>query len=298
MRKFISWLEFWFLLLVQLAMIVTYLTMLFPGGVRGAKPLTPDTRVAAEPSVTTATPQDPATTFKPTKLEAYLNQYPTTKAEAKAIAAQRAEQGWGNTYSIARRFNHKMAYRIAYDAKEKFREDCNAIGGEPEQKAHPQHMAYYYGIERKVPFAYDAVPHMCVRSDGTSLSALFADHGRDRYGDPYVTIYMMTANGASDLKAVYQRAMDKEKQFQDGMRQREAELEGRYRANMVIWTQWRKILEIGSDTNCGPVIGLRGPMVEVANNAQALWFKRDALFPVGAMSATGAPIRCGSTSSY
>lgn len=53
--------------------------------------------------------------------------------------------------------------------------------------------------------------------------------------------------------------------------------------------EFRKAIVIGTDTNCGTVIELRGPMVEVAlpvtrtapNGQSTFWSKREALFPPG-----------------
>jgi hypothetical protein len=307
MRKIILWLEFWFLLLVQLAIIVTYLTMLLPASARAASPEKAASNAAGAEPLAPANPaanaspaalQSPASHFKPIKLEAYLSSYPLTKSEAKLTAKRREAQSWGDTYSIARSFEHKMARRIAYDAGEHFMADCKAAGGGPELKANPHALASYYREAKKGPIAYDALARMCVRADGKALSALLATYDSDRWGDQYVHIYMMSPKGAADMQAVYQSAIKQQQQYAEKERRRQAELESRYRASLVIWAQWRKQLTIGSDTNCGPVIGLRGPMVEVANNAQALWFKREALFPVDARSASGVYIQCGAVSAY
>jgi hypothetical protein len=52
---------------------------------------------------------------------------------------------------------------------------------------------------------------------------------------------------------------------------------------------FRKEIAVGSETNCGTVIQLRGPMVEIAvpayrntpNGQSTFWSKRDRLYPVG-----------------
>lgn len=52
---------------------------------------------------------------------------------------------------------------------------------------------------------------------------------------------------------------------------------------------FRKAIAIGTETNCGTVIQLRGPLVEIAvppnrsapNGASSFWSKREALFPAG-----------------
>jgi hypothetical protein len=62
------------------------------------------------------------------------------------------------------------------------------------------------------------------------------------------------------------------------------------RAEEIARTEaFRKEIAVGSETNCGTVIQLRGPMVEIAvpayrntpNGQPTFWSKRDRLYPVG-----------------
>ena len=62
------------------------------------------------------------------------------------------------------------------------------------------------------------------------------------------------------------------------------------RADEVARTEaFRKEIAVGIETNCGTVIQLRGPMVEIAvpayrntpNGQSTFWSKRDRLYPVG-----------------
>jgi hypothetical protein len=187
MRKFIGWVEFGFLLLVQLAMIAWYLSLLVSGTAKSAAPQ----GAASSESVISkpATPAIPITIFLPTKLEAYLNQFPVSKGEAKQITKERDLQRWGDTYRIARQFKHKMAYQIVYDAREHFETDCKAAGGKIELMTSP----YVY--------AYETKPTICLRSDGIALGALIARHDRERYGDAYVDITLMSPSAAAAAKA-------------------------------------------------------------------------------------------------
>lgn len=58
--------------------------------------------------------------------------------------------------------------------------------------------------------------------------------------------------------------------------------------------RFRKAIELGTYTNCGTVIQLRGPLVEVAlpptqtapNGQATFWSRRDALFPPGSVVCT------------
>jgi hypothetical protein len=238
--------------------------------------------VIGTPSMNQANAQTSPALFKPTRLEAYLAQYPVSKSEVKEMAKAREVEKWGDKYSVARSFHHKTAPRIAYDAGEHFKEDCKTAGGRLELMTSP-----YIAISK-------TSPHICLLNDGTALGALIAFHSSDYYNKSYARIFVLSPSGATNLKIAYQRDIDKEQSYKDQQRQKAAEQEARYTANKVIWAKWRETLAIGSDTHCGPVIGLRGPMVEVANNAQALWFKREQLYPVGARNYDDLPIRCGS----
>jgi hypothetical protein len=261
MRKFLTGLNFGHLRIVPLLWI----------GVFGT-PLVDQANAQTSPAV-----------FKPTRLEAFLAQYPVSKGEAKHIAKKRDAQGWANSHSIIRIFKHKRAAFIAYDAGKYFEEDCKIRDGKSELLSSPY--ASTSNTSRRI----------CVLSDGTASGALIAYHYSDRYNDKYVEIFLLSASGAADLKTAYQRDTEKEQNYQKQLqRQREAELANR-QARLADWAQWRTKLVVGSDTNCGPIIALRGPMVEVASYNQSAWHKRDHLFPPGARDSAQIPIRCGLT---
>lgn len=70
------------------------------------------------------------------------------------------------------------------------------------------------------------------------------------------------------------------------------EASARRKATQKAWADWRTTLAIGAESHCGPVIALRGPMVEIANAGVALWFRREALYPAGARDGFGSLISC------
>jgi hypothetical protein len=45
--------------------------------------------------------------------------------------------------------------------------------------------------------------------------------------------------------------------------------------------EWRSNLKIGDESSCGPVIEVRGPMIQIASGAQTYWKRRDYLYPAG-----------------
>jgi hypothetical protein len=70
------------------------------------------------------------------------------------------------------------------------------------------------------------------------------------------------------------------------------EAAAKWAATQKAWADWRMTLAIGAESHCGPVIALRGPMVEIANAGVALWFRRETLYPAGARNGLGSLIPC------
>lgn len=88
------------------------------------------------------------------------------------------------------------------------------------------------------------------------------------------------------------KRLEQERRQQALAARAEQEASARWTATQKAWADWRSALAIGSESHCGPVIALRGPMVEVANAGAALWFRRDLLYPAGARDGFGSLISC------
>jgi hypothetical protein len=127
---------------------------------------------------------------------------------------------------------------------------------------------------------------ICNDANALPLGALIAHSHTNRYRESFVYLYVISREATAEMMIIYHRGMAKEQRFQANMAQRKAD-------NEKSWATWREKLAIGTETNCGPVIGLRGPMIEVANGGQASWFRHEQLFPVGARDTPGTLIRCG-----
>jgi hypothetical protein len=85
---------------------------------------------------------------------------------------------------------------------------------------------------------------------------------------------------------------EREQQQQALAARADEEASARRKATQKAWADWRSALGVGAESHCGPVIALRGPMVEIANAGVALWFRREALYPVGARNGFGSLIPC------
>jgi hypothetical protein len=96
--------------------------------------------------------------------------------------------------------------------------------------------------------------------------------------------------GAAQLREDKRLAQEQERQALAARTAQEAA--ARWDATQKAWAEWRKTLAIGAESHCGPVIALRGPMVEIANAGVALWFRREALYPAGARNGFGSLIPC------
>jgi hypothetical protein len=266
-RQFLIWLEFWFLLLMQLLCIGWYLTIIFPAtAVQAQTANTP----AAEP---------------PARLGSFLNQYPVTKSQPKLLTTESLWRLGESAFVGVRAFKDNNAGLIAYKARESFGAECAALGGHFETKANRADVASYYSMAKKATFNGNDLS-VCVDANEIPLGALIARSYRNRYHESFVSLFVLSQETATEMMAIYHRGMAKELRFQADMAERKIN-------NEKDWAAWRETLVIGTETNCGPVIGLRGPMIEIAHGGQTTWFRHEQLFPVGARDTPGSIIRCG-----
>lgn len=105
-------------------------------------------------------------------------------------------------------------------------------------------------------------------------------------GQPTRTaVYAYRASAIPDLPSVQQA----QQQRRDNERREEARAEQAYGEKERRLEQFRKSLAVGTETHCGTVIQLRGPMVELAippgrhpSGQSSFWLKRGQLDPPGA----------------
>ena len=88
------------------------------------------------------------------------------------------------------------------------------------------------------------------------------------------------------------KRLEQKRQEQIRAARADQEAAAKWTATQKAWADWRIALGVGAESHCGPVIALRGPMVEIANAGVALWFRREALYPAGARDGFGSLISC------
>ena len=276
-RAFLQKLEFSFLLLAQLVGLAWLIVISLPTAACAQAP-TPSTQSGG-----TAISGDPA----PAKLGTFLDQYPVTKSQAMLLEHQSLVRLGEVAFTGYRAFKDKQAGLIAYKARDSFSAECAALGGHIERKANRGDIAAHFSIAKQVTFNGNDLS-VCVGADDLTLGALIASTYTNRYKESFVSLFVMTQETATEMMMIYHRGMAKELRFQADMAERKIN-------NEKNWAGWREKLAIGTETNCGPVIGLRGPMIEIANSGQATWFRREQLFPIGARDTPGTIIRCGTS---
>lgn len=277
-QRFWEQVEFGFLLLAQLVGLVWSIASLFPASAFAQTPIAVD-----RPQSAAAHMADPA----PTKLGTFLEHYPITKAQQKLLVYESLLRLGEGAFVGYRAFKDKDAGLIAYKARESFGKECAALGGHFEAKANRADIAAHYSAAKQVTFNGNDL-FVCVDHEEMPLGALIACSYTNRYKESFVHLFVMTKETASEMMVIYHRGMAKELRFQADMAERKIN-------NEKDWAAWREKLTIGTETGCGPVIGLRGPMIEIAHNGQPSWFRREQLFPVGARDTPGTIIRCGTS---
>lgn len=195
-----------------------------------------------------------------------------------------------------RRDNALATARRAWDA---FAAECAAKGGAVEDNGSPVALAFRNRVLEDVEYREAGAKHFW-----TGLTAVCSRGQEEVLGGLLAAVYDPTAaNGPASLllgpvpiqTAVYaykgtaipslaqlrreDALADARLADQERLREREGQLINAFQTN----------LEVGSETSCGTVIQVRGPMAEVAVPAttttpkgqSTFWSKRDRLFPVG-----------------
>jgi hypothetical protein len=266
MRKFWTWLEFWFLLLAQLVCIGWYLTMLFPAAAQ--------------------TPTVPISQSQPAKLGAFLDQYPIKKEQPTFLAEQPLWRLGEGAFTGVRVFKTGKAIDIAANAQNSFAGECNAAGGQIQYQEQIYDIVRRYQQIRAIRIE-TAELTICASGDKQVLGALVAGAFYVNY-NRHVRLFVLNEAAAARMVEIYHQALAREARSAAMLAEQQAEWHRQF-------INWRKSLAIGSETNCGPVLGIRSDMIEVANGGQPYWFRRDALFPVGARDRTHSLVQCGST---
>lgn len=209
----------------------------------------------------------------PAPLGSFLAQYPEGKSAklAPRFGISQLGQGAFAGYRVIK--EQKRAKAFADDnARHSFTSECTSLGGHIARFDNPGEVAHYFGIAKKLALDSSSPPLVCADAEELTLGALFGLGHTDRYGDRYSALFVLTQEVATEMVVIYHRGKAKELRFQADMAEKQAADEAR-------WADWRAKLGIGSETHCGPVLDLKGPMVQVAYGTQAGWVRRERLFP-------------------
>jgi hypothetical protein len=253
MRQFLAWLEFWFLLLVQLLCICWYLTLLFSAALVQAQ--------------STNAPADQL----PAKLGSFLSQYPVTKSQPKLLTTESMWQLGEEAFVGVRAFKDKDAKLLPYNARESFRAECTALGGQFETNANRADIAAYFSMAKRATFNGNDLS-VCVDANEIPLGALVARSYSNRYHESFVSLFVLSQETATEMMAIYHRGMAKELRHQADIAEQLAATDARI-------ADWRKRLAIGTETHCGPVLEIRGPVAQVAYGTRAGWVRIERLYP-------------------
>lgn len=123
---------------------------------------------------------------------------------------------------------------------------------------------------------------ICTASPSVSLGVLTVIQDR-MTGHTAIVLF-------SPRVVVTQRDLDNMERMRETVAVREMAQQRDYAARLP---KWRQGLSSGSETSCGPVLGVRGEMVEVIDprDRQSRWYRRSELMPVE--RADGSANSCG-----
>jgi hypothetical protein len=205
-------------------------------------------------------------------------------------------------YRFFREVRPRVGSGIALSARDAFYADCQALGGSIEPEDSPVHRRFVQQFLGKLPTTMGShryVGHAAVCSAATGetlggFTALVFDTSHVARGDPLGEILMRTlpvptktAVYAWKPGVIFSRANLERNLRQDEARRREeaANRQLRAREDEARQAAFRETIKVGSQTNCGMVIEIRGDIVQVQtpNNIRAaggernVWVRRDQL---------------------
>lgn len=172
-----------------------------------------------------------------------------------------------------------------------FAAECSAKGGQLERKGSYPFLAtvqrLFAGTESgwlNTTDPNDPAVDMtiCTASPSVSLGVLTVIQDR-MTGHTAIVLF-------SPRVVVTQRDLDNMERMRETVAVREMAQQRDYAARLP---KWRQGLSSGSETSCGPVLGVRGEMVEVVDprDRQSRWYRRSELMPVE--RADGSANSCG-----
>jgi hypothetical protein len=278
-RRLLLYFEFALLGVLQLFWLVTALVGLIPAFAQTAPPreqVHPSEAALNNPDIV----QDfmavlPASDPIPRQYEYY------SRWTGRNIVADRPEQ---ETYYTLRRSvtahrfltnkgrGSREMKAILRRASKGFAAECAAKGGYLEPKTSNFYTATQASIRHQT--LYNNL-EICMRSKSQSLGALLIETNKSSYdyGDDshaILTFHPEVVVTQASLDATAEREAAAERKRNAALEQERIDLE-----------RWRPTIRAGTETGCGPVLSVKGDMVEVVHyqTRDPRWFRRSELWP-------------------
>jgi hypothetical protein len=273
-RKYITYVEFTFLAGYHLLFLAVALSALWAAAAQ------------------TTTPPMTSNSFAITDFLSSLESNAEVKALGAPSSLQRRYLEENDTklgYRIVKDKN-KDAFQTANQFADAFARECVAKGGKVDEDDAP-HVRHLLARQNTITsgtgitgvWAYQHRVAVCSKDDTIVLGHMAAFiHDNTPYGRTYKSqlISSLLAKTLSNTTLVMAFPGNSTASRRD-IAKLDAERLAAAKAREAQLAQWQNALAIGDATNCGTVIEVRGPMVEIASGSQTLWSRRDVLYPAG-----------------
>lgn len=174
--------------------------------------------------------------------------------------------------------------------KAEFARECELIGSIP-PKTEADRQAYegLVGWSSSTESRYLA----CFDRTAQPIGVVIMRFSGGRYSPKPLAVFIMNSFGAQTTYREQSRLIAEDEALHARIEKHDADMAATVK-------RWRPTIQIGTDTNCGTVIQVRGPMIEVSLQpiwahelgVSQAWFKREALLPAGTRNSGGLIVRC------
>ena len=217
-------------------------------------------------------------------------------AQAGAVADHR--------FYTARKRGGKEMTKLIGAAERAFTQSCSAQGGQLLEKNSELYKGNETRFQRRVNAHYDAVNggyraysdkpnveynlYICMRGPQTlglmAMAGTRGDNSRDVGGLGPLSLALAKDTSTFTLislrpENIYAQAdLDKEIKAQKASEARQAAIDAQKQAELE---QWRQSIRVGTETSCGPVLSVKGDMVELVHyqTRDPRWYRRSELWP-------------------
>jgi hypothetical protein len=199
-------------------------------------------------------------------------------------------QAGSASYRVYNHKNGKSKQALLVQAQTAFSDECSAKGGATLPR---ESRDYTLTVERLRPAAPDATILICIRPDRTPLGMLITLKRTIRSPNPTGDLSVAALGKLFDApyylislqppSSVYtQERLDHEASELEAAQKRQAAARERAAEQERIDVErWRKTIQAGTETGCGPVLRVNGDLIEVAyyQTREPKWFRRSELSP-------------------